>query len=153
MRLNKKIMKKICNVAEITDYLKDNDTNCIICYEKTYNHVAYLTECCKKLACKSCIEKWHETKSRCIVCRKPETSLNNYIVFYQGEDETGIEHILQENEQFLMEFEESQMKTILDLELGKLIKCEYCGNIWDGNAQCNCYQMNDYYDYYDDTYA
>ena len=25
-----------------------------------------------------------------------------------------------------------------------LIKCENCGNIWDGYAQCNCWQWNDY---------
>ena len=21
-----------------------------------------------------------------------------------------------------------------------LVTCEYCGNVWDGNAQCNCYE-------------
>jgi hypothetical protein len=28
-------------------------------------------------------------------------------------------------------------------------ECENCGNIWDGYAQCNCWQMpgHDYYDY------
>ena len=110
-------MKQITKVVELTDYLKDNNTNCIVCYEKTYNHMAYLTECCKKLACRSCTEKWHETKSRCIVCRKPEISLNSYIVFFQGDDESGIEHILQKKEQLLMEFEEINMKRILDLKL------------------------------------
>lgn len=25
------------------------------------------------------------------------------------------------------------------LEDNSLIKCENCGNIWDGNAQCNCW--------------
>jgi len=23
-------------------------------------------------------------------------------------------------------------------------QCDNCGNIWDGNAQCNCWQMNWY---------
>lgn len=25
-----------------------------------------------------------------------------------------------------------------------LEQCENCGNIWDGYAQCNCWQMNYY---------
>ena len=24
-----------------------------------------------------------------------------------------------------------------------LIECEYCGNLWDGHAQCNCYYEED----------
>ena len=24
-----------------------------------------------------------------------------------------------------------------------LIECEYCGNLWDGHAQCNCYYEDD----------
>jgi hypothetical protein len=30
------------------------------------------------------------------------------------------------------------------LQKYNLIKCEKCGNIWDGYAQCNCWQWNDY---------
>ena len=31
---------------------------------------------------------------------------------------------------------------------GELMEqCGNCGNIWDGNAQCNCWQWNDYVDY------
>jgi hypothetical protein len=26
------------------------------------------------------------------------------------------------------------------LETGEMIQCEYCGNIWDGHAQCNCWE-------------
>ena len=26
-----------------------------------------------------------------------------------------------------------------------MIQCENCGNIWDGNAQCNCYLYNNEY--------
>ena len=25
-----------------------------------------------------------------------------------------------------------------------LIECQYCGNLWDGHAQCNCYYEEDY---------
>ena len=25
------------------------------------------------------------------------------------------------------------------IEIGHLTQCENCGNIWDGNAQCNCW--------------
>lgn len=28
-----------------------------------------------------------------------------------------------------------------------LEQCANCGNIWDGYAQCNCWQWNDYADY------
>jgi hypothetical protein len=28
-----------------------------------------------------------------------------------------------------------------------LEQCENCGNIWDGYAQCNCWQMNFYQPY------
>ena len=34
------------------------------------------------------------------------------------------------------------MKMILKLlfwHMEGLVKCEKCGNIWDGYAQCNCY--------------
>ena len=24
--------------------------------------------------------------------------------------------------------------------MDELVTCEYCGNVWDGNAQCNCYE-------------
>jgi hypothetical protein len=24
--------------------------------------------------------------------------------------------------------------------MDELVTCEYCGNAWDGNAQCNCYE-------------
>jgi hypothetical protein len=26
-------------------------------------------------------------------------------------------------------------------------ECENCGNIWDGNAQCNCWQLPGHYYY------
>jgi hypothetical protein len=34
--------------------------------------------------------------------------------------------------------------TVAYLRKHDLIKCENCGNIWDGCAQCNCWQWNDY---------
>lgn len=34
--------------------------------------------------------------------------------------------------------------TVAYLQKYNLIKCENCGNIWDGYAQCNCWQWNDY---------
>lgn len=33
------------------------------------------------------------------------------------------------------------------IEIGSLFKCENCGNIWDGNAQCNCWTFEDIIDY------
>lgn len=36
-------------------------------------------------------------------------------------------------------FEEKDYLNYL-LESGELIQCDNCGHIWDGNAQCNCYQ-------------
>jgi hypothetical protein len=29
------------------------------------------------------------------------------------------------------------------IEIGHLTQCENCGNIWDGNAQCNCWTFED----------
>jgi hypothetical protein len=35
--------------------------------------------------------------------------------------------------------------TQIETENGEwLEQCDNCGNIWDGNAQCNCWQMNWY---------
>jgi len=34
--------------------------------------------------------------------------------------------------------------TVAYLEKNNLIKCGNCGNIWDGCAQCNCWQWSDY---------
>jgi hypothetical protein len=34
--------------------------------------------------------------------------------------------------------------TVAYLRKHNLIKCQNCGNIWDGCAQCNCWQWNDY---------
>ena len=27
--------------------------------------------------------------------------------------------------------------------MDELVTCEYCGNVWDGNAQCNCYESDE----------
>ena len=45
-------------------------------------------------------------------------------------------------ENYLMEIEDEIMWTIRSLQNGTLVKCDACGNIWDGNAQCNCWQWN-----------
>ena len=29
------------------------------------------------------------------------------------------------------------------IDIGHLTRCENCGNIWDGNAQCNCWTFED----------
>jgi len=36
------------------------------------------------------------------------------------------------------------------IEIGHLTQCENCGNIWDGNAQCNCWTFDDIFDNEDD---
>ena len=43
----------------------------------------------------------------------------------------------------LMEHEDNLTHIINQLEIGELVSCENCGNIWDGHAQCNCWQWND----------
>ena len=42
-----------------------------------------------------------------------------------------------------------QTKEMPQIEVdGEIMEqCANCGNIWDGNAQCNCWQWNDYADY------
>jgi len=48
----------------------------------------------------------------------------------------------EEHEIYLMEDEDNLIHTINQIEQGQLIVCNNCGNIWDGNAQCNCWQWN-----------
>jgi hypothetical protein len=49
----------------------------------------------------------------------------------------------EEQEIYLMENEDNLIYTINQLEIGELVSCENCGNIWDGHAQCNCWQWNE----------
>jgi len=48
----------------------------------------------------------------------------------------------EEHETYLMEDEDNLIHTINQVEQGQLIVCNNCGNIWDGNAQCNCWGWN-----------
>jgi hypothetical protein len=36
------------------------------------------------------------------------------------------------------------------IDMGRLVQCENCGNIWDGNAQCNCWTLEDIIEYEDE---
>jgi len=47
------------------------------------------------------------------------------------------------HERCLMDYEDSLMYIINQVEYGHLEVCQNCGNIWDGHAQCNCWQWND----------
>jgi hypothetical protein len=38
-----------------------------------------------------------------------------------------------------------------DIEEGLLIQCEYCLNIWDGHAQCNCSEYWEYMEQIENT--
>jgi hypothetical protein len=44
----------------------------------------------------------------------------------------------------VLEDESEIYGTIAYLKKNDLIKCENCGNIWDGCAQCNCWQWSEY---------
>ena len=48
------------------------------------------------------------------------------------------------SEQELMEIEDNHAYLLRDIEYGYLEVCQNCGNIWDGNAQCNCWQWDDF---------
>ena len=50
------------------------------------------------------------------------------------------------HERCLMDYEDSLMYIINQVEYGHLEVCQDCGNIWDGHAQCNCWQWNDILD-------
>ena len=50
------------------------------------------------------------------------------------------------SEQELMEIEDNHANLLRDIELGYLEVCHNSGNIWDGNAQCNCWQWDDFDD-------
>ena len=32
--------------------------------------------------------------------------------------------------------------TLIEVDGELMEQCDNCGNIWDGNAQCNCWQIN-----------
>ena len=40
----------------------------------------------------------------------------------------------------------SEIQLKEQLENGSLVQCDNCGNIWDGNAQCNCWFDQDWND-------
>ena len=61
-----------------------------------------------------------------------------------------IQKINQQKDQQQDQQQDQQMPQIeIDGEL--MEQCGNCGNIWDGNAQCNCWQMNYYQDDANDT--
>ena len=44
---------------------------------------------------------------------------------------------------FFLSGHKKEKMTQIETENGEwLEQCDNCGNIWDGNAQCNCWQMN-----------
>ena len=49
----------------------------------------------------------------------------------------------------VLEDESEIYGTVAYLKKNDLIKCENCGNIWDGCAQCNCWQWSEYKEAYD----
>jgi hypothetical protein len=49
----------------------------------------------------------------------------------------------------ILEDESEIYGTVAYLKKHELIKCENCGNIWDGYAQCNCWQWSEYKEAYD----
>lgn len=74
--------------------------------------------------CQICnITNPHETNSLCescqlAICKHCESSTSNYIVCDSCNDD-----LYNQND--------------------TLIECQYCGNMWDGHAQCNCYYEED----------
>lgn len=57
-------------------------------------------------------------------------------------------NIVKEN--MILQLNNSPMLTIIDDNINytpdipdDMIQCDNCGNIWDGNAQCNCYYSSD----------
>ena len=34
--------------------------------------------------------------------------------------------------------------SFIEINGEQMMKCNYCGNIWDGYAQCHCYQLECY---------
>ena len=132
---------------KLSDFLCKSDYEdliCNICYDKIIPQIYYISYCCKKMTCIKCLKLWHEKNDTCIICRKKNKTIKDYLLYFEGDNPTPIEKELQEEENYQMMCEENQMNTFLDLESGRLVQCEYCGNIWDGNAQCNCWQWLEY---------
>tara|TARA_Y200000002_G_scaffold372933_1_gene371353 strand:+ start:3058 stop:3486 length:429 start_codon:yes stop_codon:yes gene_type:complete len=141
-------MTEITKKRKLDNYLKNIDENdfCTICYEPIENLISYFSNCCKNLVCKECIYTWHSEHQKCIVCRTKNKYIRDYILNKSDKNVKLIENELQEQERHAMENEEYKMKIFIELENGTLTQCTYCGNIWDGNAQCNCYEWIDYDD-------
>jgi hypothetical protein len=50
---------------------------------------------------------------------------------------------------FEMQHLDYDRNTIEQLYRGSLMQCDKCKNIWDGNAQCPCWQDLDIFDIFD----
>lgn len=48
------------------------------------------------------------------------------------------------NEQERMNVEDNYTYLLREIELGYLEVCHNCGNVWDGHAQCNCWQWDNF---------
>jgi hypothetical protein len=78
------------------------------------------------------------------------TSFRGSIFFYRGNpmaDLRGLYCLILMLKDFLYVFKGFSLykidlytKSLYLIIMDELVTCEYCGNVWDGNAQCNCYE-------------
>jgi hypothetical protein len=80
-----------------------------------------------KPVCESCV------KTNCLDIKVPNFDGSEV-------DHNEVDH----NEVDILEDESEIYGTVAYLRKYDLIKCENCGNIWDGCAQCNCWQWVEY---------
>jgi hypothetical protein len=116
--------KKMMDIMAECDWVREED-NCYICGQHGYDiNWPIIDEIGKfyysipghinKPVCESCV------KTNCLDLKSPNDD------FAAGADDA------------------ENYGSAAYLQKYNLIKCEKCGNIWDGYAQCNCWQWNDY---------
>jgi hypothetical protein len=96
----------------------------------------------QKYRCNSCNYQTHDDDPDCSICKKKGCMYA--IALDEEEEESGEE----EEEEIVYNKsdgeadEESSSESYNDdlySHNDTLVECQYCGNLWDGYAQCNCY--------------
>ena len=117
-------------------------TTCPICMNNfKINDIIYVSLCCKTKICSKCLLTWHLINNSyiCPNCGKNNKNIFDYEYTYYGTlTDKNLEKFYQKNENINMDNEEKYIRLNDKFDNGELIQCEYCNNIWDGNAQCDC---------------
>lgn len=97
--------------------------------------------CEYKLSCRKCFLCKQYVCFSCIIDKFNNDNVNDngtcYSCYNQWDINMQNNYSIHEINEYLQEQEKKY--TDYCLSNGTLVQCENCGNIWDGNAQCNCW--------------